>query len=59
MKRRSFLKSAAALLPAAGLQEFVLAQAAAAPSSAEIHVVGSDQDRFGEHARLGRQRLHH
>jgi mannose-6-phosphate isomerase-like protein (cupin superfamily) len=53
MKRRSFLKSAAALLPAAGLQEFVLAQAAAAPSSAEIHVVGSDQDRFGEHHSLG------
>ena len=53
MKRRSFLKSAAALLPAAGMSEFVLAQAAAAPSSQEVHVVGADQDRFGEHHSLG------
>jgi quercetin dioxygenase-like cupin family protein len=48
MKRRSLLKSAAALLPTAGLQELVFAQAAAA-SSAEVHVVGAGQDRFGEH----------
>ncbi len=48
MKRRSFLKATAALLPAAGLKEFALAQASAAPASQEIHVVGSGQDRFGE-----------
>jgi quercetin dioxygenase-like cupin family protein len=57
MKRRSFLKASAALLPAAGLKSFALeqvaAQASAAPSSAEIHPVGSGQDRFGESHSLG------
>jgi len=48
MKRRSFLKASAALLPAAGLQDFALAQAAAHESSREVHVVGAGQDRFGE-----------
>jgi quercetin dioxygenase-like cupin family protein len=48
MKRRSFLKGSAALVPAAGFREFALAQAAAAPASTEIHVVGSGADRFGE-----------
>ncbi|HXR39244.1 MAG TPA: cupin domain-containing protein [Terracidiphilus sp.] len=48
MKRRSFLKATAALLPAAGLRDFALAQAGAAPASREIHFVGSGQDRFGE-----------
>jgi len=52
MKRRAFietgLKTAAALLPAAGLKEFALAQAAGAAHSREIHVVGAGQDRFGE-----------
>jgi quercetin dioxygenase-like cupin family protein len=46
MKRRSFLKSAAALLPAAGLKDFAVAQAA--PVSPELHLVGAAQDRFGE-----------
>lgn len=53
MKRRSFLKSAAALLPAAGLKDFALAQAAAAPASPELHLVGVGQDRFGESHSLG------
>jgi mannose-6-phosphate isomerase-like protein (cupin superfamily) len=48
MKRRSFLKASAALLPAAGLRDFALAQTAPVPASNEIHVVGSGQDRFGE-----------
>jgi mannose-6-phosphate isomerase-like protein (cupin superfamily) len=49
MKRRSFLKATAALLPAAGFHDFALAQATAAPpASNEIHVVGAGQDRFGE-----------
>jgi mannose-6-phosphate isomerase-like protein (cupin superfamily) len=48
MKRRSFLKATAALLPAAGLKNFALAQAAAASSADQIHVVGAGQDRFGE-----------
>jgi mannose-6-phosphate isomerase-like protein (cupin superfamily) len=58
MKRRSFLKGTAALLPAAGLQNFVLAQAPPAQSSAasvsdQAHVVGAGQDRFGESHSLG------
>ena len=48
MKRRSFLKTTAALLPAAGLRNFALAHAAAASSADQIHVVGAGQDRFGE-----------
>jgi mannose-6-phosphate isomerase-like protein (cupin superfamily) len=51
MKRRAFLKTAAALLPSTGLQSFALAQAstAATPTSADqIHIVGAGQDRFGE-----------
>lgn len=48
MNRRSLLKASAALLPAAGLKDFALAQAAAAPISEEIHIVGQGQDRFGE-----------
>ncbi len=57
MKRRSFLKASAALLPAAGLTSFALDKAAAlataTPSSAEIHVVGSGQDRFDKPHSLG------
>ena len=61
MKRRSFLKASAALLPAAGLQSLALEHLAAQASpqasvpapSAEIQVVGSGQDRFGESHSLG------
>jgi len=61
MKRRSFLKATAALLPVAGLQNFALeqvaaqvaAQAATPASPNEVHVVGSGQDRFGESHSLG------
>jgi mannose-6-phosphate isomerase-like protein (cupin superfamily) len=53
MKRRSFLKAAGAMLPTATLKSFALEQASAAPSSAEIHVVGSGQDRFGGSHSLG------
>ncbi len=48
MKRRSFLKTAAALVPAAGLQSFALSHAQAPAPSGEIHLVGGGQDRFGE-----------
>jgi len=47
MKRRSFLKSAAAALPA-GFPFADLAQSAASPSSSEAHLVPAGQDRFGE-----------
>ncbi len=53
MKRRSFLKTAAALLPAATLKNFALQQPSTAPSSNEIPVVGSGRDRFGESHSLG------
>jgi mannose-6-phosphate isomerase-like protein (cupin superfamily) len=48
MKRRSFLNATAALLSAAGLKEFALAQAAAVPATVQVHVVGAGQDCFGE-----------
>lgn len=58
MKRRSFLKATAALLPAAGLQDFAIAQAspaqpATAPASDQVHIVGAGQDGFGESHSLG------
>jgi quercetin dioxygenase-like cupin family protein len=53
MKRRSFLRATAALLPAAGLKNFALAQASAVPptitsASDQVHIVGAGLDRFGE-----------
>lgn len=56
MKRRSFLaaglKSAAAILPAASLADFALAQAADSTPK-EVHVVGAGLDRLGEHRTRG------
>jgi mannose-6-phosphate isomerase-like protein (cupin superfamily) len=48
MKRRSFLKTAAGLLPTAGLQSFAVSLAHAPASPGEVHLVGGGQDRFGE-----------
>jgi quercetin dioxygenase-like cupin family protein len=48
MKRRSFLKTAAALIPATTLESFALAQAAVTPTSEQIHLVPAGEDRFGE-----------
>jgi hypothetical protein len=53
MKRRSFLRSAAAVLPAVGLDVFALAQATSVPTPGEVHVVGAGQDRLGEPHSLG------
>ncbi len=53
MERRSFLKGAAAVLPAVGLKDFALGQAVAAAASGEVHVVGAGQDRLGETHSLG------
>ena len=47
MKRRTFLRSAAALFPAVGLEPFAIPQAPPAPN-ADLHVVPAGQDRFGE-----------
>src|SRR6266702_1181487 len=53
MQRRSFLKSAAAVLSAAGLKDSVMGQAVAMPASGETQVVGAGQDRLGENHSLG------
>lgn len=58
MKRRSFLKSASALLPAASLKSFALEQAEVTPAGSAIHVVGPNQDRFGEPHSLGFSSIH-
>jgi len=52
MERRSFLKTAAAAFPAAGLGGFAMGQAAA-PAAAGVHPVGAGQDRLGETHSLG------
>ena len=52
MQRRSFLKAASAMLPAASFKSFALEQSAT-PSVAEIHLVGAGQDRFGASHSLG------
>jgi quercetin dioxygenase-like cupin family protein len=45
MKRRSFLKSAAALLPAAGFDPISIAEA---PAQHQEHVIAAGQDTLGE-----------
>ena len=45
MKRRSFLKTAAALLPASGFDPVAMAEA---PSRDQEHVIAAGQDRLGE-----------
>ncbi len=50
--RRSFLRSAAALAPAAALHN-LLAQTPAAPASPALHPVGAGQDRTGHVHSLG------
>jgi quercetin dioxygenase-like cupin family protein len=51
MQRRSFLKTAAAILPAASLQAFALDQPSSA--STEVHVIPGGEDRLGEAHSLG------
>ncbi|AXC14460.1 putative conserved protein, contains double-stranded beta-helix domain [Acidisarcina polymorpha] len=50
MRRRTFLKTAAAMLPCAGLHDVVSgythAEAAAPPTADSLHVVGAGEDRF-------------
>ena len=53
MKRRSFLKSAAAVFPAAGLGAFSFGQAGSTAAEKGIHPVGVGQDRLGETHSLG------
>jgi len=53
MKRRTFLKTAAAAFPAAGLGGFAFGQTAPAPAVGEVHPVGAGEDRLGETHSLG------
>ena len=53
MERRSFLKTAAAVLPAAGLKNFALGLTAAPAAVDGIHPVGAGEDRLGEMHSLG------
>jgi mannose-6-phosphate isomerase-like protein (cupin superfamily) len=48
MERRSFLKTAAALFPVAGVPAFALHEEAGLSVSDQIHVVTAGQDRLGE-----------
>ena len=48
MKRRSFLKSAAAIFPAAGFDPLAFAQTSVNPSPEGAHVVPAGEDRLGE-----------
>lgn len=57
MRRRAFLKSAAVFVPAAGLQEFALAQMSAATATDIPHVVGAGQDMSGESHSRGFSRI--
>jgi quercetin dioxygenase-like cupin family protein len=52
MRRRSFLKGAAAAFPIAGLSAFALSRADAAAASG-VHPVGAGEDRLGETHSLG------
>ena len=58
MRRRSFLKTVSAAVPAALLEGVALGQSGngafgIGAAGAEAHVVGEGQDRFGEHHPLG------
>ena len=57
MKRRSFLRGAAAVVPAVAVPELffaqALGQAATVPGSGGLHVVGSSEDRMGHSHSLG------
>jgi quercetin dioxygenase-like cupin family protein len=53
MKRRAFLKTAAAAFPAAGLGGFAFGQAASTAAVGGVHPVGAGEDRLGETHSLG------
>lgn len=48
MKRRSFLQSAAALLPVSALEAFAISQAPAPAASDRVHLIPAGQDRLSE-----------
>ena len=57
MKRRTFLRAAAAVIPAAGLhgllESQVQGQVAVSPRAPELHVVGAGEDRYGQYHSMG------
>lgn len=58
MKRRSFLKSAAALLPAASLGAFATGEPSPASSAGDLNVVPSGEGRLGESFTRGYSTIH-
>lgn len=56
IRRRTFLKTAAAAVPAVAFEPLI-AQTPAMPTPAALHVVGAGQDRFGEQRTLGNSSL--
>jgi len=53
MQRRSFLKTAASIVPAAALHDVLAAQTPLLPPSSVPHVVALSEDRFGHPYTLG------
>jgi quercetin dioxygenase-like cupin family protein len=53
MKRRSFLKTAAALFPAAGIEAFAFSQSTSPQSPDQVHLVRAGEDRLSETHSLG------
>jgi len=53
MKRRSFLKSVAALFPTAGLEAFALSQPSEEQSADPVHLIPAGEDRLSESHTLG------
>ena len=53
MKRRSFLKTAAAFFPAAGLESFALAESPASSIADRVHPIPAGEDRLSETHTLG------
>lgn len=57
MKRRMFLRAAAAVIPAAGLHDLMEIQAqvpaAVSPMTPELHVVKAGEDRYGQYHTMG------
>ena len=57
MQRRSFLRAVSSVIPAAGLQDLLSspaqAQITVSPVKPELHVVGADEDRYGQYHTMG------
>ena len=57
MKRRSFLKTAGAFLPVAGLEAFALTPAPSPQSADPVHLIAAGEDRLSETHTLGYSKI--